>query len=113
MTTRGFKEEEVRQTAHLIADVLDNPHDEANLAAVREALQAAWPSRSASSLLLAGYARGRGSGGNGSGWNVHPDESLELRPQAVPSLAARSAGVTSEDPRQVAHDESRDVTFQF
>ena len=35
MTTRGFKEEEVRATAHLVADVLDNPRDEANLAAVR------------------------------------------------------------------------------
>ena len=35
LTTRGFKEEEARATAHLIADVLDNPHDEANLAAVR------------------------------------------------------------------------------
>ncbi|MEJ6003555.1 serine hydroxymethyltransferase [Paucibacter soli] len=35
MTTRGFKEEQVRQTAHLIADVLDKPHDEANLEAVR------------------------------------------------------------------------------
>jgi glycine hydroxymethyltransferase len=27
MTTRGFKDEEARITAHLIADVLDNPHD--------------------------------------------------------------------------------------
>jgi glycine hydroxymethyltransferase len=35
MTTRGFKEEQARQTAHLIADVLDHPHDPANLAAVR------------------------------------------------------------------------------
>jgi len=35
MTTRGFKEEQARITAHLIADVLDNPHDEANLATVR------------------------------------------------------------------------------
>ena len=35
MTTRGFKEEQARQTAHLIADVLDQPHDAANLAAVR------------------------------------------------------------------------------
>ena len=35
MTTRGFGEGEARQTAHLIADVLDRPHDEANLAAVR------------------------------------------------------------------------------
>jgi len=35
MTTRGFKEEQARATAHLIADVLDKPHDEANLAAVR------------------------------------------------------------------------------
>ena len=34
-TTRGFKEAEARQTAQLIADVLDKPHDEANLAAVR------------------------------------------------------------------------------
>ena len=36
MTTRGFKEDEARATAHLVADVLDKPHDEANLAAVRE-----------------------------------------------------------------------------
>ena len=35
MTTRGFKEDEARATAHLVADVLDNPRDEANLAAVR------------------------------------------------------------------------------
>ena len=35
MTTRGFKEEQARQTAHLIADVLDKPHDDATLAAVR------------------------------------------------------------------------------
>ena len=35
MTTRGFGENETRQTAHLIADVLDRPNDEANLAAVR------------------------------------------------------------------------------
>jgi glycine hydroxymethyltransferase len=35
MTTRGFREEQARQTAHLIADVLDRPHDAANVAAVR------------------------------------------------------------------------------
>jgi len=35
MTTRGFGQEQARQTAHLIADVLDAPTDEANLAAVR------------------------------------------------------------------------------
>ena len=35
MTTRGFKEEQARATAHLIADVLDNPRDAANIAAVR------------------------------------------------------------------------------
>lgn len=35
MTTRGFKEEEARITANLVADVLDNPNDEANLARVR------------------------------------------------------------------------------
>ena len=35
MTTRGFKEEQARATAHLVADVLDSPRDEANLAAVR------------------------------------------------------------------------------
>ncbi|MFT4194125.1 serine hydroxymethyltransferase [Ottowia sp.] len=35
MTTRGFKEDEARATAHLVADVLDQPRDEANLAAVR------------------------------------------------------------------------------
>lgn len=40
MTTRGFKEDQVRATAHLIADVLDKPHDEANLATVREKVAA-------------------------------------------------------------------------
>ncbi len=40
MTTRGFKDEEARLTAHLIADVLDNPRDEANLAAVRAKVHA-------------------------------------------------------------------------
>ncbi len=35
MTTRGFKEEQVRATAHLIADVLDAPHDESVRARVR------------------------------------------------------------------------------
>ncbi|HZF79324.1 MAG TPA: serine hydroxymethyltransferase, partial [Rubrivivax sp.] len=35
MTTRGFKEEQARQTAQLIADVLDKPHDAEHLAAVR------------------------------------------------------------------------------
>jgi glycine hydroxymethyltransferase len=40
MTTRGFKDEEARATAHLIADVLDNPMDEANLAAVRAKVHA-------------------------------------------------------------------------
>ena len=35
MTTRGFKEAESIITAHLIADVLDKPVDEANMAAVR------------------------------------------------------------------------------
>jgi len=35
-TTRGFKEEQARATANLIADVLDRPHDAANIAAVRE-----------------------------------------------------------------------------
>ena len=36
MTTRGFREAEAEQTAHLIADVLDNPHDPATLARVRD-----------------------------------------------------------------------------
>ena len=40
MTTRGFKEDEARLTANLIADVLDNPHDEANIARVREQVAA-------------------------------------------------------------------------
>ena len=35
MTTRGFKEAQVRLTANLIADVLDQPTDAANTAAVR------------------------------------------------------------------------------
>lgn len=40
ITTRGFKEEETRITANLLADVLENPTDEANLAAVREKVHA-------------------------------------------------------------------------
>ena len=35
MTTRGFKEAEARQVGNFIADVLDNPNDEANIARVR------------------------------------------------------------------------------
>src|SRR6478609_167201 len=35
LTTRGFGESEARQTAHLIADVLDRPNEEPNIAAVR------------------------------------------------------------------------------
>jgi glycine hydroxymethyltransferase len=35
LTTRGFGAEQTRQTGQLIADVLDRPHDEANIAAVR------------------------------------------------------------------------------
>ena len=35
LTTRGFKDEEARITANLIADVLDNPRDSANIDAVR------------------------------------------------------------------------------
>ena len=35
MTTRGFREREARQTAQLIADVLDAPADEAVIEAVR------------------------------------------------------------------------------
>jgi len=35
MTTRGFKEAEAKQVGHLIADVLDNPHDANNITQVR------------------------------------------------------------------------------
>jgi glycine hydroxymethyltransferase len=35
MTTRGFKDEEARITANLIADVLENPNDTANIEVVR------------------------------------------------------------------------------
>ena len=40
MTTRGFKEAEARMTANLIADVLDKPHDAANIEAVRAKVHA-------------------------------------------------------------------------
>ena len=46
MTTRGFKETEAELTGNLIADVLDNPRDDANIAAVRarvNALTAGFP----------------------------------------------------------------------
>ena len=40
MTTRGFKDEEARATANLIADVLDNPRDAANIEAVKAKVHA-------------------------------------------------------------------------
>jgi glycine hydroxymethyltransferase len=40
MTTRGFREDEVRATAHLIADVLEAPNDAARIAQVREKVTA-------------------------------------------------------------------------
>lgn len=40
ITTRGFKEEEARQVANLIADVLDNPTDEAVIAATKAKVHA-------------------------------------------------------------------------
>jgi glycine hydroxymethyltransferase len=40
MTTRGFKEAEAELTGNLIADVLDNPRDAANIAAVRARVNA-------------------------------------------------------------------------
>ena len=40
MTTRGFKDDEASATAHLIADVLDNPADDANIQAVRAKVHA-------------------------------------------------------------------------
>ena len=40
MTTRGFTEIEAEKIAHLIADVLDAPHDEAVLAKVRDEVSA-------------------------------------------------------------------------
>jgi glycine hydroxymethyltransferase len=40
MTTRGFREEEARHTANLVADVLDKPRDAANIARVREQVNA-------------------------------------------------------------------------
>jgi glycine hydroxymethyltransferase len=40
MTTRGFKEAEAKEVGRLIADVLDNPHDPANLAKVKEQVNA-------------------------------------------------------------------------
>ncbi|HET6599607.1 MAG TPA: serine hydroxymethyltransferase [Burkholderiaceae bacterium] len=40
MTTRGFRQEQAKLTANLIADVLDRPHDDANIAAVREKVAA-------------------------------------------------------------------------
>jgi glycine hydroxymethyltransferase len=38
MTTRGFREAEAEHTAHLIADILDNPRDAATVARVRGAV---------------------------------------------------------------------------
>jgi glycine hydroxymethyltransferase len=40
MTTRGFKDDEARATAHLIADVLDNPNEETHIKAVRAKVHA-------------------------------------------------------------------------
>jgi glycine hydroxymethyltransferase len=39
MTTRGFKEEQARTTAHLIADVLDNPHNAKTIEETRQKVE--------------------------------------------------------------------------
>src|SRR5690606_28121086 len=40
ITTRGFMEEEAKQVANLIADILDNPESEAVIIATRDKVQA-------------------------------------------------------------------------
>jgi len=40
MTTRGFRDEEARLTAHMVADVLDKPRDPDNIASVRARVNA-------------------------------------------------------------------------
>jgi len=40
ITTRGFKEEEARQVANMIADILDNPESDEVIAATLEKVQA-------------------------------------------------------------------------
>ena len=40
ITTRGFKEDEAKLVANLIADVLDNPTDETVIAAVKAKVHA-------------------------------------------------------------------------
>jgi glycine hydroxymethyltransferase len=40
VTTRGFKEAEVSQLAHWIADVLNSPNDEAVITKTRESVEA-------------------------------------------------------------------------
>ena len=40
MTTRGFTEIDAEEVAHLVADILDAPHDEAVIAAVRAKVSA-------------------------------------------------------------------------
>ena len=40
ITTRGFKEEEARQVAHLIADVLDAPADQEVISKTRDKVHA-------------------------------------------------------------------------
>ena len=51
-TTRGFNEEETRPRRNLIADVLDKPNDEANIAAVRAKVAIADPRTSRSTAEL-------------------------------------------------------------
>ncbi len=57
MTTRGFGEEQSRATANLIADVLQSPHDAANVAAVRATRGGAGPRVSRLSGLTEGFRR--------------------------------------------------------
>ena len=40
ITTRGFMEDEARQVAHLVADILDNPNSEAVIAATKDKVHA-------------------------------------------------------------------------
>ena len=40
ITTRGFSEDDARELANLVADVLENPEDEATINRVAQAAQA-------------------------------------------------------------------------
>jgi hypothetical protein len=102
MTTRGFREDKARLIAHLIADMLDNPHNDARITAVREFVNGLASSSPVTAKVRRQGLHGRGMlvppkhrsdlAGERRGWRNGPFELTRYRPgHAVVRRTQRSS----------------------